>query len=117
MSLNIAELRNRAALMRSTAKADGECRVLVDEEVVLGGRTTSVLELGYKVAEGHWPVEADALVPLCGTDGCVMHLGYESEHVRTHQLVADTVPRRSLADVFRAGRMRGLFKGIGSYAE
>ena len=117
MSLDIAALQARAALMRSSSK-DGEHRIMTSDSVVLNGRTTSVLELGYSVANnGKWPVRPDDLVPLCGVEKCILHLGYKDPDHAAVQFAANRVVRRSLGDLFRAGRSRGLFKGIRSYAQ
>lgn len=116
--MNITDLLHRAALMRATAKVQGaaDCRVPLERETDVQGQTTDVVELGYWCSKGAWPPSGEPLVPACGTEGCVMHLEVKDEDARDEALVAAYMPRQSLADLFRAGRARGWFKGGGGYA-
>lgn len=107
----------RSALMRVTHRAGGEgCRVPTETKVEVMGRTTEVVELGYFCATEAWAPDPKALVPQCGTEGCVMHLGFDDPLAADEALVAAAEPERSLADWFRLGMKKGWFKGGHSYA-
>jgi hypothetical protein len=112
--LDLAMLRARALLMRSTSKVNElGCRTAEVAEVELDGRTTKVEELGYYCRTGRWAVAP--LCVSCGTPDCVIHLDVEPDEADV-QLVADLRPVRSLAQMFRFGRSRGWFRGTGGYA-
>lgn len=115
--LDLAKLRARALLMRSTSKENEEgCRTAEHRTVEMDGKFLWITELGYYCRTGKRAEMPDALAPTCTTPGCVMHLDIEDEDAADIQLVADRRPVRSLAEMFRYGRARGWFRGTGGYA-
>lgn len=107
---------SRMLLVASTDRIAGAqgCRTPKDDRtVVLDGHEATIEELGYYCRYLKWPEDTDALTPVCGRPGCVMHLAYADEEAELLQLVADYRPQKSLADAFRDGRRKGFFRSSG----